>query len=525
MSLDIYNTLTRKKEFFEPISSDSPRTVKMYTCGQTVYNDIHMGNARFYVVFDTVRRYLTHLGYDVQFVQNFTDIDDKMITRAAEEGTTVEALAEKYIARTLEDLANLNVQPATANPRATHEIPAIIEMISTLINREAAYIVANDDAEPSPPTTDGCAPQRSKSVFFDVTRTTNYGKLSRKKIEDLQAGARIEVDGDKKSPADFILWKPAKPGEPAWDSPWGPGRPGWHIECSAMIKKYLGNAIDIHGGSADLIFPHHENEIAQSEAACDCDALSKYWMHCGLLTVNHKKMSKSQGNFQTLRQVAKRFDYDVIRFYLLSAHYRMPMEFGDTMLTAAARGLKRIRNCYARLASKFMDHKILEKHHISIVNEGEKYLHKYINAMNDDVNTADAISCIFEWVKFANKIIIPNDEIDILALHKLREQLSQMCSLIGIDLIASFTQTIATSNPSDYIQNDHSAIKSTQFLYSQIPTMKIFPDEQEISIQIAERQKARKNKNFALADKIRDELANQGILLEDTPDGVRWKRA
>jgi len=475
MSLHVYNTLTRTKEAFAPIT---PPVVKMYTCGQTVYNDIHMGNARFYVVFDTVRRYLTHLGYDVQFVQNFTDIDDKMITRAAEENTSVEALAEKYIARTLEDLAHLNVLPATVNPRATHEIPAIIDMITQLIDREAAY-------------------ERGGSVFFDVTRAAQYGKLSRKKVEDLQAGARIEVDGEKKSPADFVLWKPAKPGEPAWDSPWGPGRPGWHIECSAMIQKYLGNAIDIHGGSADLIFPHHENEIAQSEAACDCDALSKYWMHCGLLTVNHKKMSKSQGNFQTLRDVAERFGHDVIRFYLLSGHYRMPMEFGDEMLTAAARGLGRIRNCAEALLqpSEAINADDVKSVDATAFDEASIYVDEFHDAMRNDFNTADAITAIFEWVKSVNRVLIQNKP-DTDTKIMLLGDLGEMIGLLGFDLDKPI-----------------------------IPSNNISLDVTFIEAQITARQEARKNRDFATSDRIRNELAEMGIILEDTSDGVRWKRA
>jgi cysteinyl-tRNA synthetase len=466
VALRIYNTLSRTKEIFTP---QNEKTVKMYTCGQTVYNDIHVGNARFYVVFDTVRRYLAYCGYDVRFVQNYTDIDDKLIARAAEEGRNADDLAQYYIARTLEDLENLNVQPATVTPRATHEIPAIIAMIEKLLQRGAAY-------------------EREGSVYFDTLRANRYGKLSRKNPDELLAGARIEVDSMKTNPADFILWKPAKTGEPAWESPWGPGRPGWHIECSAMIHKYLGDSIDIHGGAADLIFPHHENEIAQSEAACDCENLANYWMHCGLLTVEHKKMSKSRGNFQTLREVAARFGYDEIRFYLLSGHYRMPMEFGDEMIAAAARGLERIRNCAAALKHT----QAAETNDTDILNKTASHMQNFHTAMEDDFNTADAVSIIFEWVKTVN-ISLANDRHTQKTLDTLHTQLTDLCGLLGI------------------------LIEGTQTANVELP------DAAYIEERIAARQTARKARDFAAADNIRNELAGMGIILEDTPEGVRWK--
>jgi cysteinyl-tRNA synthetase len=325
--MKIYNTLTRKKEEFIPIT---PGHVNMYCCGQTVYNDITLGNARSFAVFDAIRRYLIYKGLDVRFVLNFTDVDDKIIAKANEEGVASSEIAERYITHTLEDINNLNILPSTVNPRATEEMPEIIEMVRTLVDKGYAYEV------------DG-------SVFFETGKSIDYGKLSGKNIEDLEAGARIEVDKSKRSPTDFVLWKPAKPGEPFWDSPWGKGRPGWHIECSAMSKKYLGERFDIHGGGQDLIFPHHENEIAQSEAANGCP-FANYWMHNGLLTVGHKKMGKSLGNFVTLRDVAEKFPYDVIRFYLISGHYRMPMEYGEHLLESARSGLTRIKNCAENLA-------------------------------------------------------------------------------------------------------------------------------------------------------------------------------
>jgi cysteinyl-tRNA synthetase len=481
MNIKIYNTLTRQKEVFVPLV---PGEVKMYTCGQTVYNDIHMGNARFYVVFDAVRRYLEYRGFRVFYMQNFTDIDDKIIARAVNEGRTVENIADTYIARTLEDLKNLNVLPTTANPKATKEMPEIIDMIKKLINLGAAY-------------------ERNKTVYFDTTQTPDYGKLSRKKPDDLIAGARIEVDGDKNNPADFVLWKPAKEGEPFWESPWGNGRPGWHIECSAMAYKYLGEEIDIHGGGADLIFPHHENEIAQTEAITG-KPFSRYWMHCGILTVEHKKMSKSRGNFQTLREVAERFDYDVIRFYLLSGHYRMPMEFGDEMIAAAKKGLERIRNCYDALgAVEFVSASSTADALPPLPGNFLSYVDKFFEAMDDDFNTADAVTAIFEYVKEANIILAQKD---LILSHKdsplsqkdphpawvsIKKYLTQMCGLLGITLEKTKTPDA---------------------------------DAQYIETRIADRQTAKKARDFALADSIRDELLASGIVLEDTREGVRWKR-
>jgi cysteinyl-tRNA synthetase len=471
MSIKIYNTLTRQKETFTPLDPVGKK-VKMYTCGQTVYNDIHIGNARFYVAFDAVRRYLAYRGYDVYYVQNYTDVDDKIIARAAEEGKTAGEIAARYIPRTQEDLANLHVLPATTAPCATGEIPEIIAMITRLIQKGAAY-------------------ERGGTVYFDTAYTANYGKLSRKKPDDLIAGARVAVDAEKQNPADFVLWKPAADPEPYWESPWGNGRPGWHIECSAMVYKYLGEEIDIHGGAADLIFPHHENEIAQTEAITG-KPFSKYWMHCGVLTVGHKKMSKSRGNFQTLREVAERFPYDVIRFYLLSGHYRMPMEFTEETITAAQRGLERIKNCHTALqraatnTSPAMSVQFEQPLTASHEND-------FFTAMDDDFNTADAITAIFEWVKTVNTELAKPEKPTSETLTNLKVQLTRMCALLGIHL--------TPPSPSEAA-----------------------PDTAYIEARIAAREAARKARNFTEADKIRAELAEQGILLEDTREGVLWKK-
>jgi cysteinyl-tRNA synthetase len=446
----------------------------MYTCGQTVYNDMHVGNARFYVVFDVVRRYLEYRGYAVRSVQNFTDVDDKIIARARDEGRDAGEIAETYIRRTLEDLESLNVLPATADPRATGEMPEIIEMITQLIKAGTAY-------------------ERGGSVYFDTACATGYGKLSRKNPDDLLAGARVEVDANKRSPADFILWKPAKPGEPFWESPWGNGRPGWHIECSAMARKYVGDEIDIHGGATDLIFPHHENEIAQTEALTG-KPFVRYWMHCGIITVDHKKMSKSRGNFQTLREVAERFPYDVIRFYLIGVNYRMPMEFGDEMIAAAGRGLERIRNCYQSLKRENGSDDV-KKPRASWEKITVSHQANFHKALTDDFNTADAVTAIFELVKHINTGLAAK-AFSLSMLEELREQLAEMCGLLGIDLDKPEVSSNVGSIDAAFIES-----------------------------RIAARQAARAAKNFTEADRIRNELAERGIILEDTPEGVRWKRA
>jgi len=506
--MKIHNTLTRQKEFLTPITTGE---IKMYTCGQTVYNDIHIGNARFYVAFDAIRRYLEYKGYDVKYVQNFTDIEDKIIQRATEEGCTTQEISEKYIARTLADLDSLNVKYATVYAKATQELPEIIVMIEQLIEGGHAYHV-------------------NGSVYFDTANAEDYGKLSRKNIDDLIAGARIEVSEEKQNPTDFILWKPAKPGEPAWESPWGSGRPGWHIECSAMALKYLGEEIDIHGGGSDLIFPHHENEIAQSEAA-NGKNFAKCWMHCGILTVNHKKMSKSQGNFQTLREVAERFPYDVIRFYLVSGHYRMPMEFTDEVIKAAEQGLNRIKNCHRNLVHaektapdchSMPDAKSSYLHdnanEMTEIRQGaDQYVKAFEAAMDDDFNAADAVTAIYELVSFANKQI---PSVSKEGAQYMREKLELLCGLLGVQLTLTktahhhFTVEAGMEVSSDHAQND-----------AQAPMQNVALADDEIEALITARTAARTAKNFAESDRIRDELAAQGIVLEDTRGGVRWHRA
>ena len=477
----IYNTINRQKDEFTPIT---PGNIKMYTCGQTVYNDIHMGNARFYVVYDAIRRYLEYRGYNVEYVQNFTDIDDKTIQRAREEGITTEEIAEKYIASTKADLAALNVQPATFNPRVTEEMPAIIEMISQLVSSGHAY-------------------ENNGTVYYAVDSFADYGKLSKRNIDDLEAGARVEVEPGKKNPMDFVLWKPAKPGEPSWESPWGNGRPGWHIECSAMIRKYLGDQIDIHGGGTDLIFPHHENEIAQSEAVTGKN-FANYWMHCGMITVGHKKMSKSQGNFATLKEVAEKYPYEVIRFYILSGYYRSPMEFTDTVLTAAQQGLNRIKNCYNNIlyarktGCRYHEEMLITefKREESQIKKITEHVQDFTKAMDDDFNTADAITAIFELVKHINTTL-SDDEIGPYEnfLYEARNKLTLLMNILGINLDQAEDET-----------DDNSFAEKIESL-------------------IAARKTARKNKDFTEADRIRDEIASLGVVLEDTREGVRWHRA
>ncbi|MCL2048970.1 MAG: cysteine--tRNA ligase [Defluviitaleaceae bacterium] len=465
--MKVYNTMNRKKETLETLA---PKKIKMYTCGQTVYNDIHMGNARFYVVFDAIRRYLCHKGYDVNFVQNFTDIDDKIIEKANAEGCSAEEIAERYIAHTLQDLAALNVLPATAYPRATEEISGIIELIESLIDKGFAY-------------------ENNGTVFYDVSKFESYGKLSGKKVDELEAGVRIEVEAGKRNPSDFVLWKPAKPNEPKWQSPWSDGRPGWHIECSAMAKKYLGDEIDIHGGAEDLIFPHHENEIAQTEAVTG-KSFARYWLHCGFITTDHRKMSKSRGNFFTLREMSEKFPPEVIRFYFLSGHYRMPMEFNEAVLAAATQSLQRIRTCYERLLGAEGGEPCEEARGSEPCEEAEKFKASFEAAMDDDFNTADAITAIFELVKYAN--ICSDSQASQGKLAQLREVLVFLCDILGITL-------------------ESSALENTE-------------ETEEIEALIARRQEARKNKDFAEADRIRDELSRMGIVLEDTVGGVRWRR-
>lgn len=464
--MKIYNTLTRQKEKFIPVEQGK---VKMYVCGPTVYNSIHIGNLRPFITFDIVRRYFEYKGYAVTFVQNYTDIDDKIIDKANAEGVTAKEIAERYINEIEEDVKNLGVHKATCNPRATEEIPEMITMIQLLIEKGFAYEV-------------------NGTVYFETHCSKNYGQLSKKNIEDLEAGARVEVDLTKRNSTDFVLWKPKKEGEPSWESPWGAGRPGWHIECSAMAKKYLGETIDIHCGGTDLVFPHHENEIAQSEAA-NGKQFAKYWMHNGFINVDNKKMSKSLNNFFTVKDIVKDYPYEVVRFFMLNAHYRSPVNFSRELMESAANGLKRIQTGIdnleflsgkSKLETLRADEKIL-------VKGLTMYKEKFETAMEDDFNIADAVASIFELIRMANTELSVDNSVEYI--NDVRTQLKEFCDIIGVDMAHSTG-----------ILND------------------------EIEALIAKRQQARRDKDFALSDKIRDDLMKQGVLLEDTRDGVKYRK-
>lgn len=467
--MKIYNTLTRQKEEFVPVH---PGKVGMYVCGPTVYNYIHIGNARPMIIFDTVRRYFEYKGYEVNYVSNFTDVDDKIIKKANEEGVTATEIAERYIKECKQDMEALNIKPATHQPRATEEIGGMIKMIQTLIEKGHAYEV------------DG-------TVYFKTRSFKDYGKLSKKNIDDLEAGHReIKVTGEegKKDPLDFVLWKPKKEGEIAWDSPWGEGRPGWHIECSEMSKKYIGDTIDIHAGGEDLIFPHHENEIAQSEA-CNDEKFANYWMHNGFLNINNKKMSKSAGNFFTVREIGEKYPLQVIRFFMLSAHYRTPLNFSDTLVESAKTGLDRILTAIdlcREMAAKEETGSLSDagKEHFAKV---EALVKKFEDAMEDDFNTADAVSAIFEIVRESNSTV---KDFSADYAKKVLKVLEDLCGVLGIE-----------------------TTKEEEIL------------DEEIEKLIEERQAARKNKDFARADEIRDQLLEQGIVLKDTREGVKWSRA
>ncbi|MCL2708571.1 MAG: cysteine--tRNA ligase [Defluviitaleaceae bacterium] len=491
----IYNTLARKKEEFAP---PPPYEIKMYTCGQTVYNDIHIGNARFYVVFDAVRRYLEHKGYTVRFAQNFTDVDDKIIKRANEEGADSSEIAERYIARTLEDLVSLNVRKATINPRATEEIGPIIGMIKTLVDKGFAY-------------------EKNGTVFFEAARAKDYGKLSKKNIDDLEAGARVELNEDKRNPADFVLWKPDKPGEPKWESPWGTGRPGWHIECSAMAGKYLGTTIDIHGGAEDLVFPHHENEIAQSEAANGAQ-FSRFWMHCGILTVGHKKMSKSKGNFVTYREAAQAFSGEVIRFYLLCGHYRTPMEYGTHLLASAQSGLARIKNSRGALIYVIENSKTdeLQEAEPAAVDEAKKYAAEFEEAMDDDFNTADAIAAIFNVSRLINVSVDVNKPgaSSKQFAKVLLETLDGLLRILGFDPGGQ-----KRSEP------ERGESKRGEPEIGDTGRTESGRCDAEVEALINARAEARTKKDFKEADRIRDRLAAFDVVVEDTASGARWRYA
>lgn len=469
--MKIFNTLSRQKEEFVPLVEGK---VSMYVCGPTVYNLIHIGNARPMIVFDTARRYMEHKGYAVNYVSNFTDVDDKIIKKANEEGVDPSVISERYIEECRKDMQALNVKPATTHPKATEEIGGMIEMIQTLIDKGHAYVAE-----------DG-------TVYFKTRSFPGYGKLSHKNLDDLRSGGRsLLVSGEeqKQDPLDFVLWKPKKEGEPFWESPWCEGRPGWHIECSVMSKKYLGEEIDIHAGGEDLIFPHHENEIAQSEAA-NGRPFAKYWMHNGFLNIDNKKMSKSLGNFFTVRDISEKYDLQVLRFFMLSAHYRSPLNFSAELMEAAKNGLERIVTCVSNL--NFLLEKA-QKQELS--GEEEKALlqtkdfaKKFDEAMDDDFNTADAISAIFELVKFANTSV--GEGASAAYIRALKEEIVELMDICGL-----------------------SVERRQEILDSEIESL------------IRERQEARKAKNFARADEIRDQLLEKGIILEDTREGVKWKRA
>lgn len=464
--MKLYNTMSKQKEEFVPVKEGK---VGMYVCGPTVYNFIHIGNARPMIVFDTVRRYFEYKGYDVNYVSNFTDVDDKIIKKSIEEGIPASEVSERYIAECKKDMEAMNIKPATHHPKATEEIDGMIDMIEHLIEEGFAYEV-------------------NGTVYFRTRKFEDYGKLSKKNLDDLSAGIRIAVSDEKEDPMDFVLWKPKKEGEPAWVSPWGEGRPGWHIECSVMSKKYIGDTLDIHAGGEDLIFPHHENEIAQSEC-CNHTVFSKYWMHNGFLNIDNKKMSKSAGNFFTVREISEKYPLQVIRFFMLSAHYRSPLNFSDTLVEASQNGLNRILTAVDMLRREKENLPKKEADEAESVNTKtvKELVKKYEEAMEDDFNTADAISAIFELVKLANTTIKDGSR---AYAELLLNTIEKLCDILGI----------ITEQKEEML-------------------------DEEIEALIAERQAARKERNFARADEIRNLLLEKGIILEDTRAGVRWKRA
>ncbi|MCI9152660.1 cysteine--tRNA ligase [Lachnospiraceae bacterium] len=468
--MKLYNTMSKKKEEFVPLEKGR---VKMYVCGPTVYNFIHIGNARPMIVFDTARRYFEYKGYDVNFVSNFTDVDDKIIKKAIEEGVTADEISKRYIEECKKDMEGMNVKPATTHPLATEEIGGMIELIRTLIDKGFAY-------------------EKNGTVYYRTRKFEDYGKLSHKNLDDLRSGNRsllVTGEDEKEDPLDFVLWKPKKEGEPAWESPWGEGRPGWHIECSEMSKKYLGEQIDIHAGGEDLIFPHHENEIAQSEAA-NGKEFAKYWLHNGFLNIDNRKMSKSLGNFFTVREISEKYDLQVLRFFMLSAHYRSPLNFSAELMEAAKSGLDRIVTAAENL--RFL----LKNAQAEDMNESEKdafaktreYVENFEKAMDDDLNTADAVAAVFELVKYANTTA--DGESSREYLQGILDVLVKLTDVLGIIVE-----------------------KKEELL------------DADIEALIAERQAARKEKNFAKADEIRNELLERGIILKDTREGVQWKRA
>ena len=465
--MKLYNTLTRKKEEFVPVEEGK---VKMYVCGPTVYNYIHIGNARPFIIFDTLRRYLEYRGYDVTYVQNFTDVDDKIIKRGHEEQISPEEVANKYIDEYFIDADGLGIKRANVHPRVTDNIQQIIDFVKELEDKGYAYEVNGD-------------------VYFDTKKFEGYGKLSKQNQDDLEAGARIEVNSQKRHPMDFVLWKAKKEGEPGWNSPWGEGRPGWHIECSVMSNRYLGETIDIHAGGQDLAFPHHENEIAQSEAKSG-KTFSNYWIHNGYININNEKMSKSKGNFFTVRDIAAQYDLEIVRFFMLSAHYRNPVNFSDEMLNQAKAGLERLYNTKEKLEFTIsnLQESAMTEEEKSLVGELDGFRTKFIDAMEDDVNTADAISVIFELAKFTNSNV--NEKSSSEFAKKCLDQFDELTGVLNI----------VNKKQDDML-------------------------DEEIENLIQKRVEAKKNKDFKLADDIRAELLEKGIILEDTRQGTKWKRA
>jgi cysteinyl-tRNA synthetase len=463
--MKLYNSLTRKKEEFVPIEEGK---IRMYVCGPTVYNFFHIGNARPFLIFDTFRRYMEYRGYEVNYVQNFTDVDDKIIKRAQEEGQDSLEISEKYIEEYFKDADALGIRRATHHPKVTDTIPDIIAYVEKLIEKGNAYVSGGD-------------------VYYDTSTFETYGKLSGQSLDDLEAGARIEVNEQKKHPSDFVLWKAKKPGEPSWPSPWGEGRPGWHIECSVMSTKFLGETIDIHAGGQDLIFPHHENEIAQSEAYSD-KPFAHYWMHNGYININNEKMSKSKGNFFTVRDILAQYEAEVLRFFILSAQYRNPINFSEELIMQASSGLERLYNAKENLlyAMETGDDAPLTVTEIEILSSLRRHKERFIEAMDDDLNTADGISAIFELVRDINTNL--QDAPTRTFAENAFKLLMELAGVLGI------------------LGREKGGL------------------DEQVESMIAERQEARKNKNFARSDEIRDELKAMGIVLEDTPQGVKWSK-
>ena len=468
--MKVFNTLSMRKEKFVPLEEGK---VKMYVCGPTVYNYIHIGNARPMIVFDTVRRYFEYKGYDVNFVSNFTDVDDKIIKKAIEEGRTADEVSKQFIEECKKDMAGMNVKPATTHPLATEEIDGMVEMIQKLID-------------------DGYAYEKNGTVYFRTRKFKDYGKLSHKNLDDLQSGGRsllVTGEDEKEDSLDFVLWKPKKEGEPAWESPWCDGRPGWHIECSVMSKKYLGDQIDIHAGGEDLVFPHHENEIAQSEAA-NGKEFAKYWMHNAFLNIDNRKMSKSLGNFRTVREISEQYDLQVLRFFMLSAHYRSPLNFSADLMEASKNGLERIITAVANLKyliSAATAETMTAEEKVALEKTNE-YVTGFETAMEDDFNTADAVSSVFELVKYANTTATAESSKEYL--ENLLALIVKLTDVLGL-IVEKEEELLA----------------------------------EDIEKLIEERQAARKEKNFQRADEIRNELLEKGIILEDTREGVKWKKA